>query len=174
MLFRSPLVLLRIKDITNIELVRQLVLAHAYWRMKGLVIDLVILNEYTSVYRQSLYDEIMNLIHSGVDATFLEKQGGIFVRRVEHMPHEDILLLQSVARIVIDDEQGTLFDQMEGKLTTDVQTPILKPIYAIEEVSTTNFVPNDVILSNGVGGFSADGKEYISTDRKSTRLNSSH
>ena len=158
-----PLVLLRIKDITNIELVRQLVLAHAYWRMKGLVIDLVILNEYTSVYRQSLYDEIMNLIHSGVDATFLEKQGGIFVRRVEHMPHEDILLLQSVARIVIDDEQGTLFDQMEGKLTTDVQTPILKPIYAIEEVSTTSFVPNDVILSNGVGGFSADGKEYIIT-----------
>lgn len=158
-----PLVLLRIKDITNIELVRQLVLAHAYWRMKGLVIDLVILNEDTSVYRQSLYDEIISLIHGGVEVTFLEKHGGIFVRRVEHMPHEDILLLQSVARIIIDDEQGTLFDQMEGKLITDVQTPILKPIHAIEEVSTTKFVPNDVIFSNGVGGFSPDGQEYIIT-----------
>ena len=29
----------------NIELVRQLVQAHAYWRLKGLAVDLVIWNE---------------------------------------------------------------------------------------------------------------------------------
>ena len=40
-----PLVLLRIEDPANIDLVRQLVQAHAYWRLKGLAADLVIWNE---------------------------------------------------------------------------------------------------------------------------------
>ena len=40
-----PIVLLRIGDPDNIELVRQLVQAHAYWRLKGLTVDLVIWNE---------------------------------------------------------------------------------------------------------------------------------
>lgn len=158
-----PLVLLQIKDKTNIELVRQLILAHAYWRLKGLIVDLVILNKDTSVYRQSLYEEILNLIHSGVDAAFLEKNGGIFVRRVEHMPHEDILLLQSVARIVIDDDKGTLIDQMENKLTVDLQPPLLKPSRFIEDISTPKLAQSNTIFSNGLGGFSSDGKEYIIT-----------
>src|SRR5450432_2455741 len=37
-----PIVLLRITDLSNIELVRQLVQAHAFWRLKGLIVDLVI------------------------------------------------------------------------------------------------------------------------------------
>ena len=40
-----PIVLLRIGDAANIDLVRQLVQAHAYWRLKGLAVDLVIWNE---------------------------------------------------------------------------------------------------------------------------------
>ena len=40
-----PIVLLQIGDADNIELVRQLVQAHAYWRLKGLAVDLVIWNE---------------------------------------------------------------------------------------------------------------------------------
>ena len=35
-----PIVLLQIADPANIELVRQLVQAHAYWRLKGLAVDL--------------------------------------------------------------------------------------------------------------------------------------
>ena len=47
-----PIVLLQIADPANIELVRQLVQAHAYWRLKGLAVDLVIWNEDHSGYRQ--------------------------------------------------------------------------------------------------------------------------
>jgi cellobiose phosphorylase len=54
-----PIVLLQIKDPANIELVRQLVQAHAYWRLKGLAVDLVILNEERGGYRQLLQDQIM-------------------------------------------------------------------------------------------------------------------
>jgi cyclic beta-1,2-glucan synthetase len=47
-----PIVLLQIGDPANIELVRQLVQAHAYWRLKGLAVDLVIWNEDHAGYRQ--------------------------------------------------------------------------------------------------------------------------
>ncbi len=40
-----PIVLVRIRDHDKIELVRQAIQAHAYWRMKGLRVDLVIWNE---------------------------------------------------------------------------------------------------------------------------------
>ena len=52
----------------NIELVRQLVQAHAYWRLKGLAVDLVIWNEDHAGYRQVLQDQIMGLIAAGVEA----------------------------------------------------------------------------------------------------------
>ena len=54
----TPLVLLRVTDSEKIELVRQLIQAHSYWRAKGLTVELVILNEDVSVYRQNLQDQI--------------------------------------------------------------------------------------------------------------------
>ena len=61
-----PIVLLQIGNAANIDLVRQLVQAHAYWRLKGLAVDLVIWNEDHAGYRQRLQDEIMGLVASGI------------------------------------------------------------------------------------------------------------
>ena len=63
-----PIVLLRIGDAANIELVRQLVQAHAYWRLKGLAVDLVIWNEDRAGYRQVLQEQIIGLIAGGTEA----------------------------------------------------------------------------------------------------------
>ena len=43
----------------------------------------------------------------------LDKPGGIFVRRLEQISSEDRVLLQSVARLVLADENGTLTEQLE-------------------------------------------------------------
>ncbi|MGH8712296.1 MAG: cyclic beta 1-2 glucan synthetase, partial [Burkholderiales bacterium] len=96
-----PIVLLQIKDPANIELVRQLVQAHAYWRLKGLAVDLVIWNEDHAGYRQLLQEQIMGLIAVGVEAHVIDRPGGIFVRRAEQISDEDRILLQSVARAII-------------------------------------------------------------------------
>ncbi len=60
-----PIVLLQIADPANIELVHQLVQAHAYWRLKGLTVDLVIWNEDRAGYRQQLHEQILGLIAAG-------------------------------------------------------------------------------------------------------------
>jgi len=111
----APIVLLRISDTEKIDIVRQLVRAHSYWRLKGLTVEVVILYEDVAVYRQSLLDQIVSLISSGIEAPLLDKPGGIFVRRLETIPNDDRVLLQATARVVLDDEKGTLAEQVRHR-----------------------------------------------------------
>jgi cellobiose phosphorylase len=110
-----PIVLVRIGDAANIDLVRQMVQAHAYWRLKGLAVDLVIWNEDHAGYRQLLQEQILGLIAAGVEAQAIERPGGIFVRRAEQIADEDRILFQSVARAVIGDKRGTLAEQINQR-----------------------------------------------------------
>ena len=105
-----PIVLLQIGDAANIELVRQLVQAHAYWRLKGLAVDLVIWNEDRAGYRQVLQDQIIGLIAAGVETNAPDRPGAIFVRPAEQISSEDRILFQSVARAIITDSRGSLAD----------------------------------------------------------------
>ena len=108
-----PIVLLQISKAASIDLVRQMVQAHAYWRLKGLAVDLVIWNEDHDVYRQQLQEQILGLIAAGVEAHFVERPGGgIFVRHAEQISNEDRLLFESVARVIISDSRGTLAEQV--------------------------------------------------------------
>jgi cyclic beta-1,2-glucan synthetase len=95
--------------------VRQLIQAHSYWRMKGLTVRPGHLNEDTSVYRDALPDRITGLMASGIEAQLLDKPGGIFVRRLEQFADEDRVLLQCAARIVLEDDNGTLAEQLEQR-----------------------------------------------------------
>jgi cellobiose phosphorylase len=159
----SPIVLLRIGDTEKIELVRQLIRAHSYWRMKGLTVELVILNEDTSVYHQSLHDQITHLIVSGIEAPMLDKPGGIFVRRLEQIPSEDRMLLLAAARIVLDDEKGTLTEQLDDRSVLDPLIPALIPSRSVWPDVPKPIPPRDLIFQNGFGGFTRDGREYIIT-----------
>jgi cellobiose phosphorylase len=157
-----PIVLVRIRDRARIELVRQAVQAHAYWRMKGLAVDLVIWNEDDSVYRQTSQDAIMDLVAASPEAALVDKPGGIFVRRGEQMSEEDRALLQTVARVVLFDDAGTLIEQVERRGRGEVAIPALKPVRRRAEPVTAAEVPQrDLTFFNGLGGFSRDGREYI-------------
>jgi len=159
----SPLILLRISDMDKIELVKQLIRAHSYWRMKGLTVDLVILHEDISVYRQSLQDQITSLISSGIEAQMLDKPGGIFVRSLEQIPNEDRLLLYSSARIVLDDEKGSLAEQLEHRNVLEHSIPILAPSRSGSRDMPAPLPERELIFPNGYGGFTRDGHEYIIT-----------
>ena len=158
-----PIVLLQIADIGNIDLVRQLVQAHAYWRLKGLAVDLVIWNEHHDVYRQRLQEQIMGLIAAGVEAHVVDRPGGIFVRIAEQISFEDRILIQSVARAIITDSRGTLAGQINRRAPTEVRIPRLVPtrIHRPEAQSVAELPHEASILFNGIGGFTPDGREYV-------------
>jgi cyclic beta-1,2-glucan synthetase len=159
-----PIVLVQLKDPGNIELVRQLVQAHAYWRLKGLVVDLVIWNEEHGGYRQLLHDQIMGLIAAGQAASVIDRPGGIFVRSAEQISNEDRILLRSVARVIFTDSQGNLADQVKRRPTAEPAMPRFAAVRDYSERPPAAVLPRtDLILSNGLGGFTADGREYVIT-----------
>lgn len=166
-----PVVLLRIADQNKIDLVRQLIHAHAYWRFKGLPVDLVIWNEDQSGYRQLLQDDIFGLIGGSTEAHVVDRPGGIFVRRPEQMSDEDRILIQSVARVVLTDRGGMLADQIERRGRREISMPSLVPIRGsrAEIVHTQELPFRKLIYANGLGGFTQDGREYVITTGHSLR-----
>jgi cyclic beta-1,2-glucan synthetase len=158
-----PIVLLQIAEAANIELVRQLVQAHAYWRLKGLAVDLVIWNEGHDGYRQRLQEQIVGLIGAGVEAHVLDRPGGIFVRQAEQISPEDRILFESVARAIVRDSNGTLADQINRLATSEVRVPRFVPTrtHRPETTEETASVADELLLFNGFGGFSPDGREYV-------------
>jgi len=158
-----PIVLLQIGDAANIDLVRQLVQAHAYWRLKGLAVDLVIWNEDHAGYRQRLQDQIMGLIASGIEASVIDRPGGIFVRQAEQISAEDRVLLQSVARLLITDCRGGLAEQIEQRSGPESRVPALARSRRYQAEEDKLALPSAPALQffNGIGGFSPDGREYV-------------
>ena len=160
-----PIVLLQIGDPANIDLVRQLVQAHAYWRLKGLAVDLVIWNEDHAGYRQLLHEQIMGLIAAGLEANVTDRPGGIFVRPGDQISNEDRILLQSVARAILTDSRGTLWDQIHRRGLVEVTVPRLTPTRPrrAEPPAVAALPRGDLIFFNGLGGFTPDGREYVIT-----------
>jgi cellobiose phosphorylase len=160
-----PIVLLQIGDPANIELVRQLVQAHAYWRSKGLAVDLVIWNEDHAGYRQLLHEQIMGLITAGPEANLTDRPGGIFVRAADQIPNEDRILLQAVARAILTDNRGTLWDQIHRLRLPEVRVSRFTPTstHRAEPVAAPGPTRRDLIFFNGMGGFTPDGREYVIT-----------
>ncbi|RYY03398.1 MAG: cyclic beta 1-2 glucan synthetase [Gammaproteobacteria bacterium] len=158
-----PIVLLKMASSDHIEIARQLIKCHTYWRLKGLKVDLVIWNEDHVGYRQNLQDQIIGLIATGAEAQSIDKPGGIFVRSAEQISHEDRILLQTVARVVIDDSEGSLVDQIRRRNLSESKVARL-PLTRTYRPDTSLPPPEPqapLLLGNSLGGFSSDGREYI-------------
>ncbi len=158
-----PVALVVISDASNMEFVQLVVQAHAYWRVKGLAADLVVLNGDDSSYRQPLHEEIIALVTAGAEAPVLGKPGGIFVLRVDQIPAADRTLLQAVARIVLMADAGPLDVQLDQAAARAPMPAALRPVRAPGRDPVPVPPPRDLIHHNGLGGFTRDGREYVMT-----------
>jgi cellobiose phosphorylase len=149
-------VLLQISSAASIELVRQMVQAHAWWRLKGLAVDLVIWNEERDVYRQGLQEQMLGLIASSPESHAVDRPGGIFVRHAEHIAPEDRVLLQAVARAVISDRLGSVAQQVPVKRVTERRPPLLQPAREPQPAVAAPSLRDTKAVTqfNGTGGFS--------------------
>lgn len=152
-----PIVLLRIEKQSNMQLAKQLVKAHSYWRTKGLMVDLVIWHEGHYGYRQVFQNEIQALIPDELR----DRPGGIFVRASEQVSYEDQILFQTTARICISDNGGTLTDQVNRTLPAKAEISYFSSGQKIKTLATPISPPKDLTFFNGVGGFNKQGNEYV-------------
>jgi cellobiose phosphorylase len=158
-----PIVLIRIGNLNRIELIKQALQAHAYWRMKGLASDLVIVNEDFSGYRAVLQDQIIGLINAGSEAQIIDKPGGVFVRRTEELSEDERVLLQTVARIVFSDTADTLIEPLERRMSSQRISDLLEPRLLPASEPASSLPARERLFYNGFGGFTPDGREYVIT-----------
>ncbi|WP_342806278.1 glucoamylase family protein [Alteromonas sp. M12] len=169
-----PIVLLRIDDIEDMAEVKQLLRAHEYWCMKGLAVDLVIINERTASYIQDLQNALDIAVRSSQSRPRFHKNivgdqlnCSVHVLRADLIPSDTRKLLNAVARVVLIARHGLINKQV--KLRTNEQTKDLisgaKPYHQIKNKS--NDSQSDIEhrpeleFFNGMGGFADNGKEYV-------------
>src|SRR5205814_3178992 len=128
--------------------------------------------------RQRLQEQIMGLIVGGAGAHVIDRPGGIFVRHVEQIAPEDRTLMQAVARAVFSDTRGTLAEQVLRRPLRERRPPAFVATRAPEPRTraTARSAREDedaagvaglrrggrrLMLENGIGGFAADGREYV-------------
>jgi cyclic beta-1,2-glucan synthetase len=158
-----PIVLVRIDDDHDLEIVRQLLRAHEYWRLKRLAVDLVILNDRPPSYASELQQALDSAVRTSQARRDEDgpKRGAVFVLRSDLLPSPIRDLLQTAARAVFIARRGTLSDQL-ARLREPEPVPRrrLAPIVREQRDASARGTP-PLEFFNGLGGFSAEGREYL-------------
>ncbi|HEU4584626.1 MAG TPA: glucoamylase family protein, partial [Gemmatimonadaceae bacterium] len=96
-----PILLANIESVEGLPTLRQLFAAHRYWRRRGMMVDLVVLNQRPASYLQELQEKIMAAMFSSSDSGAIDQPGGVFIRRRDLMDPDDLLMLRATARVHI-------------------------------------------------------------------------
>src|SRR5712691_5574563 len=158
-----PILLVKVVEENDLPLVRQVLQAQEYWRLKGLSAEVVILNEHPIGYLDEMHKALTALLESGSWGAWKGKPGGTFLLRSDGMGEADRILLATVARAVLSGDRGELKNQLdrpypepewpdELEIASPPQGPP-DPVADVEAPST--------VMVNGQGGFTPDGKEYV-------------
>ncbi len=159
-----PIVLVRIDDIGDLEIVRQLLRAHEYWRMKLLAVDLVILNERHASYAQDLQASLEALVRtspSPASAHGEGARGALFVLRSDLVSVETRAVLRTAARAVLLSRRGSLAEQVKRPEETELTRASRSRRWRESATPAPPLRRPELEFFNGLGGFAANGREYV-------------
>jgi cyclic beta-1,2-glucan synthetase len=157
-----PILLVRVVEENDLPLVRQVLQAQEYWRMKGLAADIVILNEHPASYLDEMHAALLALVAGGPWGAREHHPGGVHVLRGDTMPQAERILLSAAAAVVLSGDRGELADQLDRPYREPswprALTVAAKPPVPSSEPDVD--VP-PLQLANGIGGFADGGREYV-------------
>ncbi|MBS1102926.1 glycosyl transferase [Gluconobacter sp. Dm-62] len=154
-----PILLLVVSESEDFELVRTVLRAHEYFRIKALAVDVVILNEHQTSYAQDLQQALETLVRS---SSMGGGAGGVHLLRGGLMSGVVKELLFSAARVVLSGKGGSLQYQLTQAETARHQKAGSSTISICRPYRASGEAPSlpELELANGYGGFTAEGKEY--------------
>ncbi|HYH44620.1 MAG TPA: hypothetical protein VEG34_02980, partial [Thermoanaerobaculia bacterium] len=168
-----PIVVVRIAGLAELAIVRQLLKAQEYFRLKLLPVDLVILNEEASSYFQELQSALEALVRASRSRLHQEGQeqdrsgGTAFLLRGDLVAPESRGALLTAARAVLLAHNGTLAEQIARReRPAETRVPGAGAPRPAQPASPPRPagrpIPRpELELWNGLGGFAADGREYV-------------
>jgi cyclic beta-1,2-glucan synthetase len=161
----NPILVVHIDNADDQATIKQLLRAHEYWRMKRLVVDLVIINEKATSYVQDLQVLLETMVRaslrmSGSNAN--ENSGKIFVLRSDLLTQQEKELLETAARSVMSCKEGSLSEQIL-RIKRNAYKPVYQTNHRIRDSFSDNLptVNQNLEFFNGLGGFANNGSEYV-------------
>ena len=160
-----PIILAKIQEISDIEIIKNILKAYEFIKSKGINIDLIILNEEKNSYDSNLKYEIEYCIQNKQLAYLKNQFGGIFIINKREIQTHDVELFELRANLIIDASLGTIENQikdLEEEYYDNMQTGKVDNKYVISDVDEPideNY--NNLKYYNEYGGFSENGQEYI-------------
>src|SRR5439155_23759543 len=160
-----PILVVRVVQDGDLSLVRQVLRAQEYWRLKGLSADVVILNEHPASYLDEMQEQLQGLLEKGPWAAWKHRPGGVFLLPGDGMPEAERVILFAAARAVLSGDRGELADQLDlpypepswpGELVARPVSRAVNSNDAVRDVEAPRLTHG-----NGIGGFTAGGREYV-------------
>ncbi|HEX5447245.1 MAG TPA: glucoamylase family protein [Pirellulales bacterium] len=160
----KPIVLAHIGQSEQLALARQLLAAHDYWRLHGLEVDLVIVNDDPSGYLDELNEQLLALIRASDSHGLADKPGGVYLRKAAQLSDDDRNLLAAAARVVLSGSRGSLAAQVDRRTRAPQPVEHFAPRalagQPAEESDPLEAAGGSLQFENGLGGFTPDGREY--------------
>jgi cyclic beta-1,2-glucan synthetase len=157
-----PILLVMIGHQDKLEALQEFLVAHAYWRKLGLMIDLAILNTKDTGYEHELNEKIQQAIQKIGGQNWLNHRGGIFVLTASQMEKRSVILVKTVANVVIDLETDDLKSLLKNAEIMEPYLPQFIPTGTDDQFQTDQKIERagNLLLDNGIGGFTEDGKAF--------------
>ena len=156
-----PILLVRVDGDEDSQLVRQVLQAQEYWRLKGLRADVVIVNDRPADYLDAMQAQLTAVLENGPWSAWQYRPGGAYLLRADRMGRAERVLLEAVARVVLRGDRGELRVQL------DRPHAVRPPPLRLEPTRSPRSAPASALASeqsmtfgNGLGGFTDAGRTY--------------
>ncbi|WP_418223252.1 GH36-type glycosyl hydrolase domain-containing protein [Clostridium isatidis] len=110
-----PIIFLEIYKEKDIDLLRQVINMHYYFKIKGLKCDLVVYNHEELSYEEPLQKNIVSTINNSLERDNLNKNGGVFLHNKATMPMEIRDFLIGISNLYINSKDGSLVKQLKSE-----------------------------------------------------------
>ncbi len=146
-------------DARALGLIRELLLAHRYLRMRGLQFDLVILNQEGASYDRPVHQQIRYLVQAHAAEAGTDRPGGVFVRDWNTLAEDTVNQILAAASVSMRGSRGSLRQQL-GASSESVPVPRAAFAGGGAEEPSRPLPFLELPYFNGLGGFTKDGREY--------------
>src|SRR5262249_37944932 len=108
-----PILLVTVVEPDDVSLVRQVLRAQDYWRMKGLLCDVVVLNDHPMGYRAEMHAQLESLLGNGPWGGWKNRSSRAFLIRGDGLAEGERILLVTAARAVLRGDAGEIVSQLD-------------------------------------------------------------
>lgn len=108
-----PILMVHVTRTEHLDLVRDLLTAHRFWREHGLLTDLVVMNDNPGSYLDALQEQLVSLVNELHHQPPNTRPANIVLLRGAQVTGDDKNLLGTAATVVLHGSRGSLAKQME-------------------------------------------------------------